>query len=217
LGEGAIFFAFQSSFFSPRTAREIERALIYIVLPLYSTQEEDMLSTTLAKAFNEQIGKEMSSAYLYLSLSTQASAQGWTGFANWFLVQYHEESFHAMKLYNFLLDQGASVSWAAIPAQTESFKDPLAMMRKTLEHEGFVTKSIHDLASQAQAEGDHAAYALLQWYAKEQVEEEKNAGDLVRELELVGGNTGALFMLDAHLKGRQVSVQTDFSKGVAWG
>ena len=173
-----------------------------------------MLSKKMTDAVNSQINKEIYSAYLYLGMAAGAEASGFKGAAVWLKVQYHEEMVHAMKFYEYLMDQGAPVKLMAIEEPPAAFASLLEMFNKTLEHEQFVTKSINDLMDLAIAEKDHASQALLAWYVTEQVEEEKNATEILQTLKMIGNNTSALFLYDKELGVRTVTVPTDFSKGM---
>jgi ferritin len=168
----------------------------------------------MAKSLNEQINREMYSAYLYMAMSTHCSTIGLKGFANWFMVQYHEEMFHAMKIYEYVLRQGAEVELAPIQGPPTKFESPLQMFEKTLEHEQFITRCFNELMEQSISEKDHATQIFLQWYVSEQVEEEENDNDLIAQLKLIGDNPQGLMMLDRELAGRTTTVVTDFSKGV---
>lgn len=173
-----------------------------------------MLQKKMAQALNEQINKEMFSAYLYMSMSGYSNSLGLKGFANWFMVQYHEEMFHAMKLYEYVQRQGEDVKLKAIEAPATTFDSPLDMFEKTLAHEQFITKSINDLMDLAIKQKDHATQIFLEWYVTEQVEEEDNDNDMIAQLRLIGDNPHALLMLDRELAGRIANVPVDFSKGV---
>lgn len=173
-----------------------------------------MISKAMVDIINKQINNEMYSAYLYMAMSADASSKGLNGFAKWFMVQYHEEMLHAMKFYNYLLDQGAEVHLQTIKEPPKTFASARDMFEKTLEHERFVTKSINEIADLAQKEQDHATYAFIQWYVTEQIEEEKNDTEILQRLKLAGDTGPGLFMLDAALGARTVTVQTDFSAGV---
>lgn len=161
-----------------------------------------MLSDQMVKALNEQINKEMFSAYLYLSMSAHSENLGLSGFANWFYVQYQEETFHAMKLYRYLLGQGAEVTLGAIEKPQSKWEGPLAMFDATLKHEQFITKSINDLVDLAITEKDHATHIFLQWYVTEQIEEEANDHEIINKLKLIGGQGNGLFMIDSELSSR---------------
>ena len=173
-----------------------------------------MVSRKMTDAVNGQINKEIYSAYLYLAMAASAEASGFRGAAVWLKVQYHEEMVHAMKFYEYLMDQGAPVRLMAIEEPPSTFASLLEIFTKSLEHEQFVTKSINGLMELAIAEKDHATQALLDWYVTEQVEEEKNATEILQTLRMIGNNTSALYLYDKELGTRMATIPLDFSKGV---
>lgn len=144
----------------------------------------------------------MYSAYLYLSMSAHCTNVGLNGFANWFMVQYQEETFHAMKIYNYINEQGEKVVLQAIEKPPSDFGTPLEMFQATLKHEQFITKSIHDLVTLALEEKDYATQIFLQWFVTEQIEEESNDNEIISKLKLIGDNTSSLFVLDKELSVR---------------
>ena len=161
-----------------------------------------MLSKKIEKALNEQLNKEMYSAYLYMSMSAYSTNIGLSGFANWFMVQYHEEMEHAMKIYNYINEQGGKVKLMAIDEPPSVFKGPMDMFQKTLKHEQFITKSINDLMDLAIKEKDHATQIFLQWFVTEQIEEEGNDNEIIDKLKLAGDKGNGLFMIDKELGAR---------------
>lgn len=161
-----------------------------------------MLNEKMEEAINEQINREMYSSYLYLAMSAYSSAKGLPGFAHWFRIQVEEETIHAMKFFDYLNRQGANVKLKEIKEPPMEFGTPLEMFLKTLEHEQFITRSIHELVDLAIAERDHATNAFLQWYVNEQIEEEENDNDIIAKLKLVGDNINSLYMLDNELAQR---------------
>ncbi|MBW2593300.1 MAG: ferritin [Deltaproteobacteria bacterium] len=173
-----------------------------------------MLSEKMIEALNGQINKEMYSAYLYMAMSTHSNEVGLKGFANWFMTQYHEEMFHAMKLYEYMARRGGCPVLYAIKEPPAKFDSAMDMFEKTLAHEQFITACINDLMELAIAEKDHATQIFLQWYVTEQVEEEENDHDIIARLKLIGDHPQGLMMLDRDLAGRITTVPTDFSKGV---
>ena len=173
-----------------------------------------MIDKKMTKALNEQINREMYSAYLYMSMSGYSAKIGLKGFANWFMVQYHEEMYHAMKLYEYVQRQGEDVKLETIKAPPAKFASPLEMFTQTLTHEQYITKSINELMELAISKKDHATQIFLEWYVIEQVEEEENDNDIIAQLKLIGDNVHALLMLDRELASRGANVVTDFSKGV---
>lgn len=173
-----------------------------------------MLKNEMISAINEQVNREMYSAYLYMSMSAHCNSIGLKGFANWFMVQYHEEMLHAMKLFEYIMRQGGKVHLKTIQEPPAEFKSPTDMFTKTLAHEQFITKSINELMELAIKQKDHASQIFLQWYVSEQVEEEENDNDILLQLKIIKNDPHALLMMDRELAARMTTVPTDFSKGV---
>ncbi|MGA2546807.1 MAG: ferritin [Rectinemataceae bacterium] len=171
-----------------------------------------MISKKMSDRINEQINREMFSAYLYLAMSARMTEAGYHGIGKWLMVQYHEEMFHAMKFYGYLQDQGSGVDLKAIAVP--SFKETgiKELFQHVLEHEKGVTKSIHEIMAQAIEEKDYATQVLAQWYVNEQVEEEKNATEILQAIDLVGNSAQGLFLLNVELGKRDLGVQSDFTK-----
>jgi ferritin len=178
-------------------------------------REGAVIGKKLEKAINGQINNEMYSAYLYMAMSAHADSRGLKGFAKWFMVQYHEEMVHAMKMLEFVQSRNWEVKLGTIKEPPSSWKTPLEMFEKTLEHEQFITKCINDLVALARTEKDNAGEVFYQWYVTEQVEEEQNDNDIINMLKMAGDSMQGLMMVDAQLATRMVTVPTNFSLGVA--
>ena len=174
-----------------------------------------MLNEKMVDALNKQLNKEIYSAYLYLSMSAHSNFTGLKGFANWFMVQYQEEMVHAMKIYDYINDQGGRVKLMAIAQPPTEFGSPLDMFEKTLGHEKFVTKSINELVNLAIEEKDHATNIFLQWFVTEQIEEEANDNEIISKLKLIGKDDRGLFMIDKELATRVFTSLATSSKGEA--
>lgn len=160
------------------------------------------LSDTIQKLLNEQINKELYSAYLYLDMANYYEDAGLAGFANWFYIQTQEERDHAMLLRTYLLNGGAKVVLQPVLAPAGQYANLFAPLTQTLEHEQQVTASIHNLYNTATAERDLLTTQFLDWFVKEQGEEEKNAGDLIKKYELFGADAKSLYLLDQELAAR---------------
>lgn len=162
-----------------------------------------MISQAVQDAINEQIKHELYSAYLYLSMSAYAQSIPMPGLAHWTRLQSTEEVAHAMKLFDYVIDRGGRVTLRAIDQPPGEFRSPLDVAEQTLRHEQKVTGLIRQLYEAAAHENDYATQVELQWFISEQVEEERNAEDLLAKLKMVGDHPGALFMLDKELGARQ--------------
>jgi ferritin len=161
-----------------------------------------MLSIKLQEVLNEQINKELYSEYFYLSMEAYLRTIDLDGIANFFSVQTQEEHFHAMKIYNFIIDKGGKVVLKKIDAPPVDFKSVVDVFEQTLGHEKLVTKSINDLMDAAVKENDHAVISFLKWYVDEQVEEEANVTRILSKLKLIGGEGHGLLMIDQELAAR---------------
>jgi len=161
-----------------------------------------MIGKAMQDAINDQINKELFSSYLYLSMAAYFEHKNLIGFAHWMRVQEREEREHAMKLYDFILERGGQVILKAIQAPTTSWNSNLELFREVAEHEAKVTASINTLYELALAEKDYPAQVMLQWFINEQVEEEKNAAEIVANLELIEERGTAVLMLDHNLAKR---------------
>ena len=158
-----------------------------------------MISKIMQEAINEQINKELYSSYLYLSMSAFFENKTLPGFAKWLHLQADEERGHGMKLYEHLVDRSGRVVLKAIANPPAEWKSNLEAFKEVQTHEVAVTASINSLYELAIKEKDYPAQVLLQWFISEQVEEEKNAAEIVQQLELIDSHGTAVFMLDHQL------------------
>ncbi len=161
-----------------------------------------MLSKQMQEALNEQIRHEINSAYLYLAMSMHSSSAGLPGFALWLRLQWQEELGHAMKLAEIVHDRGGRVTLQAVEKPPAEFKSPLDIFQQVLAHEQKVTALINKLYEAALKESDYATQVEVQWFIKEQIEEEKNAGTILEQLRMAGESGAPLMMLDRALAAR---------------
>ena len=158
-----------------------------------------MLGKEIQDAMNEQVKNEFYAAYQYLSMAAYCESENLPGFAHWMRTQAQEETQHAMKFYDFILDRNGRVVLQAVEEPVVEFGSPLEVFERALEHEQRVTAMINDLYGLAVRENDYASQTFMQWFVTEQVEEEKNAGDVVETLKMIGDRSEALFLLDREL------------------
>ena len=161
-----------------------------------------MLNEKVANLLNEQIMKELYSAYLYLDMANYYSDEGLTGFENWFYVQAKEEMDHAMLIRGYMLNNDVKITLLPIDAHNQNYADFAAPLAETLTHEQFVTASIHTIYAAANEAHDYRTLEFLTWFVKEQGQEEKNATDLIKKFELFGGDAKGLYQLDQELGAR---------------
>ncbi len=164
-----------------------------------------MLNPKIQDALNQQLNAELSSSYLYLSMSAYFQSTSFVGMANWMRLQSQEEMGHALKIYDFINNRNGRVTLTQIEAPKIQWNGPLDAFEDTLAHEQKITGSINQLDDLAVTEKDHATVAFLEWFVTEQVEEEASVSTVIDQLKLVGDDGGALFMLDGQLAGRSAA------------
>jgi ferritin len=155
-----------------------------------------MLNKKVEAAMNDQLKEELESAYVYLGMSAYCESQSLPGFAQWLRAQFDEEQQHAFRFYNFIIDRGGKVELKRLDAPPTTYKSVLDVFETALAHEKSVTASINELYDLVAGEKDFASQAWLDWFATEQVEEEKMVGQIVNDLRRVGPDGNGLFMLD---------------------
>jgi ferritin len=161
-----------------------------------------MINKKVEKALNEQINAELYSSYLYLSMASDMEGKSLQGFAHWMKSQAQEELFHAMKMYDYVVERGGRVTLKGIEGPQTTWKSPLAVAEHVSKHEQHVTALINAIMDLSIKEKDHATVNFLQWFVKEQVEEEASADEIVQKLKLIGGKGDGLFMIDKELAAR---------------
>jgi len=157
----------------------------------------------MEQAFNQQINREFYSAYLYLSMSSYFETVNLKGFAHWMRTQAKEEQMHALKMYDYLIARGGKVNLLDIEAPKAKWSSAGKMFEEVYAHEQKVTAMINRLVDLAIKEKDHATFEMLQWFVKEQVEEEEHASAILAQVMCVGDVPGHLFYLDHHLGKRE--------------
>ena len=161
-----------------------------------------MIRKSIQDAINDQINKELYSSYLYLAMSTYYAESNLSGFASWMKVQNSGRSAHAMKFYGYVIERNGHVELETIEKPHAKFKSPADVFKQVLEHEQKVTGMINKLYELAVKEKDYPTQIMLEWFITEQLEEEKNAGDVLEQLKMIGDSPVSLIMMDRQLAAR---------------
>ena len=157
------------------------------------------MNANVSKLLNEQINKEFYSAYLYLDFANYYAAAGLDGFENWYRVQAQEERDHAMLFVQYMQNNDLKVIFEAIDKPDAVLEDNMDPLVAGLEHEQYVTALIHTIYDAAYEAKDFRTMQFLDWFVKEQGEEETNAQDLIKRMELFGSDGKGLYMFDQEL------------------
>ena len=163
------------------------------------------MDAKVSALLNEQINKELYSAYLYLDMANFYNEKGLDGYSNWYEIQAKEEQDHAMLMYQYLHNNNQKVTLEAIAKPDKVFNTLMDPLKMALEHEEYVTSLINNIYAAADEVNDYRTKQFLDWFVKEQGEEEKNSNDMITKMELFGGGAKGLYMLNSELKARVYS------------
>ncbi|MCH4184911.1 MAG: ferritin [Eggerthellaceae bacterium] len=163
------------------------------------------MDTQVHALLNDQINKELYSAYLYMSFADYYDEVGLAGYANWYMIQAAEERDHALVIRNYLRANGQHITLDAIDAPDKTFNAYIDPLKAGLEHERYVTSLINAIYAAADRDHDYRTLKFLDWFITEQGEEEENAEDMVKQMELFGGDAKSLYDLDQSYAARAYS------------
>ena len=158
-----------------------------------------MLNEKIKKLLNEQVNKEMYSAYLYLDFAGFFGGKNLDGFAAWYRKQAEEEMEHAFKIYDYIHANGEAVELLAIDKPNVKLIDELQVLKEGLKHEQYVTSLIHNIYKTAIEEKDYRTMQFMDWFIKEQCEEEENAEGLIGKYETFAKDAAGLYELNKSL------------------
>jgi len=162
-----------------------------------------MLKKRVLEALGEQVNKEIYSAYFYLGMSAYAKSKGLSGFANWFYKQWGEELLHAKKMFDYIHEKGERITLLAIDRPPQDFSSGRDLFERTLAHEKKVTGFINNLVKLAREENDKATEEFLQWFVKEQKEEEATPAGILGKIKKAEDDKKGLEDIDRELTARK--------------
>lgn len=161
-----------------------------------------MISKKVSQLLNTQINKELYSAYLYLEFANFYKEEGLDGYANWYKIQAQEERDHAMLFMDYMHNNSLKVTFETIDKPEAQLKDKMDPLKIGLEHEQYVTELIHTIYAAAYEDKDFRTMQFLDWFVKEQGEEETNATDMITKMEIFGTDAKGLYILDQEMATR---------------
>ena len=160
------------------------------------------MNDTIARLLNEQINKELYSAYLYLDMAVFYDALDLDGYANYYMIQAQEERDHALLFMKYMQINGLKVTLDAIDKPDKEFHTILDPMEAAAEHERYVTALINAIYHEAHQAKDYRTMKFLDWFVEEQMEEEDNADSMISRYKLFGQDPKGLYMLDQEYAAR---------------
>ena len=163
------------------------------------------MNNKIAELLNDQINKELYSAYLYLDMANYYDELDLDGYANYYMIQAQEERDHALLFMKYMQINGLKVTLKAIDQPDKTFDSVLAPLEIAAEHERYVTDLINNIYHEAQLDKDYRAMKFLDWFVDEQMEEEDNADKMISRYKLFGSDPKGLYLLDQEYAARVYS------------
>ena len=166
------------------------------------------MNNKIAELLNTQINKELYSAYLYLDISNFYDEQDLDGYANYYMIQAQEERDHALLFMKYMQINGLKVTLEAIDKPDVAMDSHMAVLEAGLTHEKYVTALINDIYAAAYENRDFRTMQFLDWFVKEQGEEETRARDMIAKMKLFGSDPRSLYLLNQELAARVYAAPT---------
>lgn len=145
-----------------------------------------LISTDIEGLLNQQIKKEAHSSSLYLSMASWCDRNGFDGSAKYFFKQSDEERSHQLKIYKYILDMGGTAVSPEITNIKIEFNSFREVFEEALEQEIVITQSFKNIVSRCHKEQDFVTMEFLNWFLKEQREEEYKARRALELFEVIG-------------------------------
>ena len=158
-----------------------------------------MLDRKVVELLNQQVNKEFYSAYLYLDMANYYDSLDLDGYANYYMVQAQEERDHALLFLQYLQNNGEKVTLEAIEKPAVELTGNKQVLEEGLKHERYVTSLIHNIYDAAYSVRDFRTMQFLDWFVKEQLEEEESARDLITKYKLFANDGAGLYELNKEL------------------
>jgi ferritin len=157
------------------------------------------ISPRMKKLLNDQIAMEGYASNYYLSMASWAEITGYEGAANYFFTQADEERLHMLKIIHFLNGLGVEAVVPSVKEPPKTFQSFESLFKIALKNEQAVTNAIHKMVEIAQKEKDHSSFDFLQWFVKEQVQEETKFEAILQKFDLIGRDKLAINEIDKSL------------------
>lgn len=161
-----------------------------------------MLHQKIVDLLNEQVNREFYSSFLYLDMSNYFYDNTLNGHGNWFAIQTQEEYAHAMLFLKYLQNNGVRVELKEIAKPGIEYTSFKQALDEAYKHELYISDSINNIYAVAYELKDFKTMQFLDWFVKEQGEEEKNVDELCKRFELFGTDARGLYLLDSELSTR---------------
>ena len=159
-----------------------------------------MLSEKMELALNKQIELEAYASFLYLSMASWLDIQGMNGSAQFMHRQSVEERDHMLRIFHYISDVDGHALTPSVKQVPLKFASVHELFELVYQHEQKVTKAINKLVDLTYKENDYATLNFLQWYIKEQREEEALMRSILDRIKLIGNSPQSLYYIDKEME-----------------
>ena len=160
------------------------------------------MNDKIHQLLNEQINKELYSAYLYVDIANYYDELDLDGYANYYMIQAQEERDHALLFLKYMQNNGLKVTLEAVAKPDKTYSSILDPLVVAAEHERYVTALINAIYHECYEDRDYRTMKFLDWFVDEQMEEEDNADSMISRYNLFGHDPKGLYALDQEYAGR---------------
>lgn len=145
---------------------------------------------------NNQIKMEAEASAKYLAMGSWCDRNGFKHSAAYFIRQSEEERSHMMKIFQYILSVGGTAISPEVSAVNQEFATFRSVFDIALQSEINVTQSINRIVTASRTVEDYATESMLQWFVKEQVEEEDNARRALELFDVIGEDGTGRYTID---------------------
>ena len=158
------------------------------------------LSDEMIKILNEQIVMESEAASFYLYMASWCEVSGHDGASEFFYKQSDEERMHMLKIVHYMNRLGTTANISTIREPPKNLTSLEDIVKAALENEQKVTKAIHEIITLAEKERDRRTFDFMQWFVKEQIEEEDTVDRILQKFDVIGRDKLAINEIDKYMK-----------------
>jgi len=160
---------------------------------------KSLISTEIEALLNQQVKKEALSSSIYLSMASWCNRNGYDFSSDYFFKQSEEERVHQLKFYKYILDMGGNAISPEVTGIKQEYNSFREVFEEALDQEISVTQSIKNIYARCMKEQDFVTMEFLNWFLKEQREEEYKARRALELFEVIGEEGTGRWQIDKNV------------------
>lgn len=160
---------------------------------------KSLISADIELLLNQQVKKEALSSSIYLAMASWCNRNGYDFSSEYFFKQADEERYHQLKFYKYILDMGGNAVSPEVTGIKQEYNSFREVFEEALDQEISVTNSIKNIYARCMKEQDFVTMEFLNWFLKEQREEEYKARRALELFEVIGEEGTGRWQIDKHV------------------